>query len=521
MGFTLTEKKNFIVFGALLLIVGYVIFLVSPAVFPDPGMGFQVLRSMHSGSNFNVFNSPDQSDIAQNYDEFLTWWSPGQYLVPVLFQIITSLNLGKAIAVTVTICQGVGLFGFYQFFKKIGFPIQIVALSICFIVLQQAFFVPYIYYNGGEILLFAFEGWFLFGCVNLKSTNLYLISFIVFSGWLGFFCKSSFIWMYGAGLFCLWYRLFDKASNNFDWLRKGLWVALPAALSVSVIYLFYISKGQSPASSSNGLKLTLQTFGFPIASPILSGFSIDDFLHGLLFHTGNAILSATWSVIIVLIVAVITLIVVWLISRKITNNNYKLFLIVFYVTAILFFGFAYLGQLAISMEARHYRILGILITPGLIYLVAKLKKPYIYAFCLYPLFLLFFNLNYLINGIQFNKNISARGVTGIAQPNIDQQSLNYILKLDMENKNAIFVFVSDDIGLEIKNNRIITLNPIGDELKIDMDDYIYQGHAGPLFIVLPANYAGPKEKMILSSFPGYKRFNLTILSNNYSLYSAR
>ena len=54
------------------------------------------------------------------------------------------------------------------------------------------------------------------------------------------------------------------------------------------------------------------------------------------------------------------------------------------------------------------------------------------------------------------------------------------MKLDRENRNATFVFVSNDIGLEIFHNRIITLKPIDDDLKIDMDDYTYEGFAGPL-----------------------------------------
>jgi hypothetical protein len=54
-----------------------------------------------------------------------------------------------------------------------------------------------------------------------------------------------------------------------------------------------------------------------------------------------------------------------------------------------------------------------------------------------------------------------------------------------------------------------------------MDDYQYKGHAGPLFIVLPVKYNGPKEKMIMKSFPGYTGFNLSMISNNYTLYSAK
>jgi hypothetical protein len=127
---------------------------------------------------------------------------------------------------------------------------------------------------------------------------------------------------------------------------------------------------------------------------------------------------------------------------------------------------------------------------------------------------------YLVKGFEIN-SVIGRGASGIAQPNIDQQSLNYIMKLDRENRNATFVFVSNDIGLEIFHNRIITLKPIDDDLKIDMDDYTYEGFAGPLYIVLPETYNGPKEKMIMKSFPGYAGWNLSMLSNNYVLYAAK
>ena len=95
------------------------------------------------------------------------------------------------------------------------------------------------------------------------------------------------------------------------------------------------------------------------------------------------------------------------------------------------------------------------------------------------------------------------------------------MKLDRENKNATFVFISDDIGLEVLHNRIINLEPIGNNLKIDMDDYRYEGFAGPLYIVLPESYNGPKEKMILKCFPGYAGWDLSMLSTNYVLYEAK
>ncbi|MDB5138115.1 MAG: hypothetical protein JWR12_31, partial [Mucilaginibacter sp.] len=181
---------------------------------------------------------------------------------------------------------------------------------------------------------------------------------------------------------------------------------------------------------------------------------------------------------------------------------------------------SYLRQLNISYEARHFRIVGLLIVPGIIYLIREFKIGFQLFFGLIFIGIAYTSVSYLIKGYRIN-NLNARGPSGVAQPNIDQQSLNSIMKLDRENKNATFVFISDDIGLEISHNRIITLQPIGDNLKINADDYRYNGYAGPLYIVLPESYNGPKEKMIMKSFPGYTGFNVSMLSDKYVLYAAK
>jgi len=507
------------VIGIAVLAMGILLFMIPPALFPDPANGFQVLRSMHLGGGFNNMVAPDQSDISQDYSEYLTWWSPGQYLVPYLFKLI-GFNMGQAIAITVSLCTLSGLAGFYCFFRKIGFSPLISALSLVFIICQVAFFVPFVYYNGGEILLFAFEGWFLYGCVSINKPGIGLLLFVLLAGWVGFFFKSSFIWMYLAGICCLWIRLSVNAKGISEWIKKGLWVGIPAILSLAAVYVFFLSKGQNPTETAKGLKIAAETFSFPLASPLLSGFSIDDLAHGLLFHFGKVLVSPCWALGIVLLFAAFSLLLIISIIRVIPNNNYRLFITIFYFGALIFFGFIYIRQLNISYEARHYRILGILIAPGLLYLLARLKPVYKIGFTVICLALTAFSLNYLAKGYTINNTISARGPSGIAQPNIDQVSLNKIMQLDQQNKNAVFVFVSNDIGLEILHNRIISLSPIADDLKINIDDYKYDGFAGPLYIILPESYNGPKEKMIMKSFPGYTGFNVSMLSDNYVLYAA-
>ncbi|HWZ03719.1 MAG TPA: hypothetical protein VNX40_08915 [Mucilaginibacter sp.] len=509
------------VIAIAVLVMGISLFMIPPALFPDPANGLQVLRSMHLGGGFNNMVAPDQSDISQDYTEYLTWWSPGQYLVPYFFKLIAAINMGQTIAITVSLCTAIGLTGFYQFFKKVGFSPMIAALSLVFIVCQVAFFVPYVYYNGGEILLFAFEGWFLYGCASFDKPGIKVALFVLIAGWAGFFFKSSFIWIYIAGLCCLWIKLCAHSKGILEWVKKGLWVGIPAVMSLACIYVFFLSKGQSPASAAQGFRLTAETFSFPLASPIISAFSIDDFAHGLIYHFGPALLPPGWSVVVLFVISLLSLILTLLIVRRVNNNTYRLFLVLFYFVALLFFGFAFLRQLNISYEARHFRILGILIVPGMIWLVSRAGPVLKVFFMLICLCTAGFSVHYLYTGFYFNKNISAHGITGIAQPNIDQQSLNKVIQLDKENKNAVFVFISNDIGLEVLHNRIITLPIIKDDLKIDMDEYTYDGFSGPLFIVLPETYNGPKEKLIMKSFRGYTGWNVSMLSNDYVLYAAK
>jgi hypothetical protein len=514
-----SHRLILLILGLLVLAMGTILFFIPPALFPDPANGFNVLRCMSHGGSFNVLTAADQSDISQTYDEFITWWSPGQYLVPFFFKLVSGMSLGHATSITVALAQLIGLLGFYKFFKKIGFTSIVSALSLVFIVCQLAFFVPYVFYNGGEVLLFAFEGWFLYGCATLQKPGWKLLLFVFLSGWIGFFCKSSFLWIYAAGLFSLWVRL--SPGSFSEWIKKGIWIGVPAVLSVAGIYFLFLSKGQSPASVSKGLKVAAETFSFPLSTPLLSGFSLDDFFHGLIYNFGTPMIAQPWATIILIALAILSLLLVFSLLRKVPNENYRLFLKAFYFGALLFFGVIYLRQLNISYEARHFRIIGILIVPGMIYVVSNLKMGYRAAFAAITICIAVYSFSYLFKGYHINNNLAAKGSSGLAQINIDQQSLNKIIRLDSENRNATFVFIANDIGLEITHNRVINLPPLPDDYKIDIDDYKYDGFAGPLFIVLPENYNGPKEKLVMKSFPGYTGFNVSMLSNKYVLYEAR
>lgn len=508
-------------FIIIVLIVLSVLLLITPsAVFPDAAWGFQVLRSMQHGGGFNMLVTPDHTNIAKDNASFLAWWSPGQYLVPYLFVTAFKLNLGQAAAITTILCQALGLAGIYAFCRKAGFTQMVSVLSVAFIMLQQAFFTPYIFYNGGEVLLFAFAGWFLYGCISVRQADYKMILFVLLSGFIGFVCKSSFMWMYAAGLLTIGLQLSGSSRKVKAWLINGLWIAIPALVALFGIYFGYLSRGETPVSDTSGLKLSWETFSFPLASPLLSGFSFDDMANGLLFHNDTAIFTRPQALVIIVALAIISLTLIITLTKRVPSERYRRVLVVFYSVAVLFFGLQFLRQALVSYEARHFRIIGILITPGVFYLLSQARLAFRAGFAVLAMVIAYFSLQFYLTGYKSLRQEDPHGKSGIAQQFIDAGSLKYINDLDNRYRSAVFVFTSPDLGLEVTNNRVVTLPALGPEIAINFDQYVHRGHAGPLFILLPQKYVGVRANVILKCFPGYKGFTFKELGDEYLLYYA-
>jgi hypothetical protein len=509
----------------LTIILGGLILMYPPAVFPDPSWGFQVMRSMQLGGGFNLAISPSQDNVAQNTATFLTWWSPGQYLLPYFFKTIFGINQGQSAAVTILFCDLLGIWGFYSLFRKLGFSQRIAALSILFIVCQQFYVIPYIFYNGGETLLFGFLGWFLYGCFSFKTVSWKAIIFILLSGWVGFFCKSAFLWMYASGLLCLWVNISSGKTQFSHWIKNGIVLAIPAVISLATIYKFFLSRGVNPASASPGFHFSLEALGFPLASPLLSGFSVDELVHGLIYHSDTAIFNPAQTTALLILLIALSVGLYIAILRLIPNEQYKLVVSAFYAVSILFFSSVFLRQLDISYEGRHFRLVGLLFIPGAIYLFSKFKPAFKAVFILLWIGIAITSANYFISDYKNKVKTSAYGPSGISQFAIDQQALNYLQNLDKQHpNNALFAFISADLGLDIIHNRIITLDDMeGEDANTSTytDDNLYDGHAGPLFILLPAYYATNGNAAIIQKcFPGYSNFSTKKLSKNYILLSA-
>ncbi len=503
---------------AAMAVMSVLMFVSPPFSIPDPNSGFEVMRSMQHGSGFNILVTPSADDLLKNKSEFLTWWSPGQYLAPYALTLVFGVKIGTASSIITTLSNLLAVTGFYYFFKELGFTKLIASLSVLFIVCQQIFWIPYTSYNGGETLLFGFEGWFLYGCAALKKPDLKLFLFLLLAGWLGFMCKLSFMWVYGAGVICLWIRLSSVETKLLGWIKKGIRVAIPAIICLAVLYLLFLSKGENPSTPTAVFKPTIEAIGFPLASPILTGFSVDDLLNGLLNPDVKPIFTPTQTILLLILFAILSVLLIWAIIHYVPGNTHKIFIITFYTISVLFFVYLYSRQAVISYEARHFRLIGLLIAPGVIYGISRSKLGWQLAFLLICIVLTAQSIQYTIQIYKLNVK-TVRGTSGFSLPTIDQPSLNYITKLDKQSTNAIFVLLTGDVGLEIQHNRILILEEYDKNTERNLTPY--NGHAGPIYMLLPAAYNHTAVTTMFKYFPGYKNFVATPLSKNLVLYSAR
>src|ERR1700694_1133477 len=74
--------------------------LVPPSLGQDPSQGVMEWRTLAAGGPMNSIITPDPADISRDRATLVTWWSPGQYLIPGILTLL-GIRLGTAFTITV------------------------------------------------------------------------------------------------------------------------------------------------------------------------------------------------------------------------------------------------------------------------------------------------------------------------------------------------------------------------------------------------------------------------------------
>jgi len=526
------ERLLLMATGLCVLIAAILSFIVPPGADTDPCWGFIVMHGMEQGHHFNQLIMPGPANIADDHAEFLAWWSPGQYLLPYFFKLLLNINTGHSVSLTVALCNILGLAGFYKLFIRLNFNAGVAAVSTAFIASQLFFTATFTYYSGGELLLFAFIGWFLYGCFLFEKVTWRLLLFLFLASFIGLFAKSSFLWAFAAGTACCWINISSRETGELllpkniatssangqrisIWVKNGLFLAVPFISSLFILYVFYLSKGITPALTGGVSVVKAETFGFPLASPFLSAFSVDELFSGLICQDGGSLVSHQMAVLIVFVFLFLSLTFLVLVMKFSPGKKYLVAFLTFYITGVLFFSFLFLNQSEVSCEGRHFRVIGILAIPGLVYLAFKTKLTTVLFFAVW-LFFIYTSSATFLRELEGNRD-AAKGNLGISQQLYDKNTMNAILKLDRDQAGkATFVMLSSDIAAEVRYNRVIAIDTGTKSWMIP-----YHGQCGNLYILMPADFISKnKADSVLSCFTGYHNFSSKQLSPDFYLYSA-
>ena len=119
-------------------IFGGISLLVPPFIDTDSGGGFLAWRGTLLGA-VNSIVAPDYEDIARDMARFLTFWSPGQYLVPGAISLLGA-PLGVAMTLTVALALLASLIGWIMIVRAFA---PSTSLAILIVVLIGSFIIPH------------------------------------------------------------------------------------------------------------------------------------------------------------------------------------------------------------------------------------------------------------------------------------------------------------------------------------------------------------------------------------------
>jgi len=344
----------------LIILVGAVlsVYTHSPIINSDSVSGFEAMNGYHWTGKFNttLVYEPG-TPILQEH--FLTWWSPGQYLAPWIFMKVFHLKLGGAVVLVNFICLVIGAIGFMLVFEKFGFSRVVNNISVALIMFSGVTLQRYYIYQGGESLNFVIFPWIILmqPLFKRKYGGFILPGVVVLAAFL---FKLQLLIIVPPLIFLL--IIMDLPQKSLkDIIIACIPLAVSSLIAVGLIYWGFMSKGATPAASTNHISFNPLNFLVPVASPLTSisffGLAYD----GLHARMG---LQVAYLLILSLVVAVIILRFVRdLPEDDEQRRKYKFMVGVLYLFCVVAFFLLYTKGSNIDYGTRHYKLTSFLFYP--------------------------------------------------------------------------------------------------------------------------------------------------------------
>lgn len=364
----------------LLVVVFFTFFTPYQLINEDSVGGFDALKGQQWTGHFNSYFVYDPA-AHRFHSHFLTWWSPGQYVMPGILMRFPGLSLGHAVTLLNCLCLLLGTIGFALVFRRYRFPPIVTFLSVLMILFSGTVLYRYYSYQGGESLNFLLFPWIIMAQDILfrRYLNFVLPGLVVL---LAFFFKLQLL-IIVPPLLLLLYLTREDVWSDLPFLTKErklpagslsrlalrcLPVAISIALAFMVIYKGFLSLGSTPASTGTRGSFKLLNVLVPFASPVTS------------FYAGeagfNMLHSETRQSLYLLLCSLILLVLLFFIVRdlpkaQMLRKQYVFISFCLFAFSVLVFSVLY-SEGNVDYNTRHFKLTSFLFYP--LFFDALLKR---------------------------------------------------------------------------------------------------------------------------------------------------
>jgi len=328
------------------------------------------------------------------------------------------------------------------------------------------------WYDGNNVLLFAFAPWCIHITWRFRELKFYILPFFIGLYLIGYYLNQGFGFLaLGLMISLFIHKWSDTGTKGISpKITYGGMLFLIFFVSFKLFDLLYLSRGPDmvDAWASKVAVIGIERWVFPFGAPLSALFSLMR-LHRLLFRSVSTLLGPTvlgldvglmieicmWSAFFFWLV--FALFAMYRIIRSDVSKPYKTLL------GGLYFGYAgaylilQLGGVLFGKHEHHFMPVGILLMPGIIYLIKGCQTIRLRRFFWGLIFISCFYGVGSFGVRQYRKTVDgAEGRRGIIQFALDQKALNFIHRLDeaLKEGNHLFYVYPYEIALEIETNRV-------------------------------------------------------------------
>jgi len=496
------------------LIAVHVVFLATalierPKVDSDASAGMLVLRSMERGARWNCAIEPDPGNIAHDRQEFLTWWSPGQYLAVFPLHRLGA-SWGVAIAATTFLCSLCGIFGYWWLYRGLGFSEATSAWATAALAVTWHVTRDYGEFPGGELPLFAVSPWLVGGITRLRPLGLRSLLPFAAIYLFGAMTKLSFCVTAAAALAGVACVDFFSAPGGRRLASIAAWAAGMVLAGHALVWLVFLRHGANPGGLGAHGEPWWYVLPAVLILPVGSVLGLGSLLSRLFLFPGHALLASQTSLAPVLWILVpVAAVAYWaLAERAPLPGGYRLMLAGMAGTYVAVLGTLIVAGAPISLEDRQFFPVGAMILPAIVELARSgsarvwrvAARAGLMLACAYGL------VAFVVHARQQSRTANV-GRSGITQHIISREAMSVLHALDDRDPTATagtLIYVpSPEISFELQRVRVMSTS----DLMAFPEDLRRRSLHGrvPLLVVLsnPVLEAGGRDEIVRRSFADY------------------